>query len=760
MKKLSLIRVIFIFFVLITACTSKKKVVSDDFATDAVEAGFDENDLNLEQDLNASADQAVAADSNTNDELNLENELNAASDSSEQLAQSTTPQTLSTDNPDELTLDEPAASQAPSVAETAPSIIEDALPPSIEDAPPPAVADLAPPEPAPSLPSESITETNKVEQVQFKSNDSGGALVINAQRPVEYTTRLNSQTNQVIIEVQNVEVPKHLKRPLITKDMQSSIGSIDIYQKDRSNVARFVVQLRAGSPEPLVQPEGNSLVIVGSPTAMPTSSESPSVAVVNTDTAADSSTDGTEQELSKTGILSTKDLDEYLANNNKFFGKQISIEANDLDVRELLKFISEESGINLIIDNDVRSTVSVKLRKVPWDQALVLILKSSGLSYRRQGSVLRIATMATMLLEDQIAIERKRAKEVTEPMIVKNFSINYADVEGLEKKIQEVLAQDRTARSSQGAPATNSVQEGKVTSDKRTGMLVVTATETSLKQIEAIIKILDVQPQQVMVEARVIEASEEFNKSLGVNWGLNRGLAFNSSPRVSTSIGQPWSDPKPINISPALGYSSPQSRTGSFGSSLWLGKMGVMGDLDVQLRLEETENRLKILSTPRVTVLSNTRATINQTYQIIVGTETVTTNNVSTTSPKFADVGVKLNVVPQISNLGTVKLALDLIRTGAQQESQTTNSRDMKTEVIVRSGQTFVIGGVFQSDFSINKNGIPGLKDIPILGTLFRGSSETRRKTELMMFITPKILAPVVPLVNAAVESELDLTTQ
>lgn len=759
MKKMSLLKLSFIFFLLIASCTSKKKVVSDDFATDAVEAGFDENDLNLDQPPTGVTDGTAVADLDTTDEQSLENELNAATDTDH----STLPENASTkhdsSSSDELTLDDPSDMSSATLAENSHPVTEDVPPPIVNEPLTPAIIEPTPA--AQSLhvePAAPMIEMNKVQQVQFKSNDSGGALVINAQKPIEYTTRLNSQTNQVIIEVQNVEVPKHLKRPLVTKDMKSSIGSIDIYQKNNSNVARFVVQLRPGSPEPLVQPEGNSIVIVGSSLSAPMSLESPSLAVINSDKGSSSDSD---QELSKTGILNTRDLDEYLTNNNKFYGKQISIEANDMDVRDILKFISEESGVNLIIDNDVKSTVSVKLRKVPWDQALVLILKSSGLSYRRQGSVLRIATMATVLLEDQIAVERKRAKEVTEPMIVKNFSINYADIESLEKKIKDVLAQDKTARNTSGSAPTLNTPEGKVTSDKRTGMLVVTATETSLKQVEAIIKVLDTQPQQVTVEARVIEASEEFNKSLGVEWGLNRGVAFNGSPRVSTGMGQPWSDPKPINISPAIGYTPPQSQTGSFFGSLWLGKMGAMGDLDVQLKLEETENRLKILSTPRVTVLSNTKASINQTYQIVVGTETVTTNGATTTTPKFADVGIKLNVTPQISNLGTIKLDLDLVRTGAQQGSATTNSRDMKTEVIVRSGQTFVIGGVFQSDFSINKNGIPGLKDIPIIGTLFRGSSETRRKTELMMFVTPKILAPVVPLVNAANgQGELDLTTQ
>ena len=767
-----------VIFLAFSACTTKKKVVEDEFATEeqatdslALDGGGSDDsmsdDLSLDEPgsnsdtLAQTSENATTPDANS-DELSLENELQAAtaesktdsspqSNSSEDLSLNTKP--APTDSPmDAMSSAEPVVQ--PEVAKTeiatpepTPVQVDSPATPVVEQSQAPVVTETAAattPDASPSV------QMAQVSEVQFKSNDSGGALIIQADRPLEYTTRLNSTNNQVIIEVLNVKVPSKLKRPLATKDMSSSIGHIDIYQKDKTSTARFVIQLRPNSDQPLIQPEGSSLMVIGALAsgaaqsqqnvtksneqfaAGTNSSDVEASAKVESETSSGGNSD-VNMDLSNENLLNTTDMDEYLANNTKFYGKKISIETTDMDVRDVLKFIAEESGVNMLFDENINGTISLKLRKVPWDQAFVLVLKSKGLSYRRQGSVLRVASVDRLFAEEKSAIQLKESKTAVEPMIVKNFSINYADITELEKKLIDYISSDvRDVKA-----------KGRITSDKRTNTMIVTETATKLKQIEELIRALDTQPQQVMIEARVVEASETFGKALGVNWGVNRGTAFSNSPRVSTNIGQPWSDPEPIKISPSIGYTSPQSTSGSFQTSLWFGKLGALGDLDVQLALQETEDKVKILSTPRVTVLTNTQATINQSFKIAQSNKTTTNNGVTITETNFADVGVKLNVTPQISNLGTVRMIIDVARTGVQPGGTTTNARDMKTEVIVKSGDTTVIGGVFQSDVFVQKNGIPGLKDIPILGTLFRGQNDSQSKTELMVFVTPKILSPI-----------------
>lgn len=794
-----------------SSCATHKKIVDDEMTTEIGNSADGESDLSGGDDLSLDSDDSSGSSDtaqNTEDggDLSLDegNGSQAAADETSALEQELNqvaaesvnkPQPVESNPAPEMIQESSPMDQPVEIAQATPNQTEpETPPPAIAEAPVenPTPAEAVAETPAPvvenpvaTTPPAPAVELAQIKNLEFKSNENGGVFLITADQPLTYKTRINSETNQVIIEVENATVPAKLKRPLLTKDMNSSIGSIDIYQKAKSNVARFVLQMRNQAKEPLIQPEGNSIVVLGAPIRdVPAQSSSSSIAANEAGlsggseestssassgsvvTATGSSVAGTpvgedipvNDDLSKLGILNTRDLDEYIANNNKFYGKKISIEANEIDIKYILNLISEESGINLILDADVMGRVSVKLRKVPWDQALVLVLKSAKLTYRRQGTVLRILTAQSLLQEDQVAINLKNSKEQSEPLIVKNFAINYADIGDLERKIREYLADanqiERESAGQSGRSSASITQLGKVVSDSRTGMLIVTATESKLKQVESLIQVLDIQPQQVMVEARVVEAGESFNKTMGTNWGLNRGVAFDGSPRVSTSIGNPWADPQPVNISPALSYSNPQSQSGSFASSLWLGKLGVLGDLDANLRFEESEDKIKILSSPRVTVVSNTEATINQSFKLKIGTTSTVTPTGTTFTDSFSDVGVRLSVTPQISNIGTVRMRLNVSRTGAQPGNTSTNSRDMRTEVIVKSGQTIVIGGVFQSDVLKSKNGIPGLQDLPILGTLFKGQSEQSSKTELMVFVTPKILAPVIPVKMGATETE------
>lgn len=717
------------------SCTSKKKVIDDDFAVDSADAGFTSEDLAVEgspdQSVNIADgtdefgefDEAPAAANNqaaapTDDTTSLENELNNISDAP-------TPP--------------PVVDVTPPVEEP---IAETPIPDTqIVEAPP------APVETPMETPVADSSVIAKITNVQYKGNSSGGTVIINSDAPLTYTTRVNSSTNQVVVEVQNAVVPGHLKRPLNTKDMSSSIGNVDVYQKKDSNIARFVVQLRPNSPEPLVQPEGNSLLIVGSSMdgSGPNPSESTMVADNNHASSPSNNAD-LNAEMSK-GIMNSDDLEEFLTNNNKFYGKPISIETTKMDVRDILKFISEESGVNMIFDDDVGGDSALKLRKVPWDQALVILLKSKKLGYRRQGSILRIAKVDSLIREDEAAVKLKESKAVVEPLIVRNFSINYADIDKLEAKIKDYINDAK-----QGA-----TNRGRVTSDTRTNMLIVTETATKLAQVEQLLKALDTQPQQVMIEARIIEASDKYTKTIGGSIGANRNIVTGGvigPGRIVTGSGAAGDQ----YLSPSLNITPGKAQTGSFIGNLFFGTLGSFGNLDAQLALDEIEDRIKILSSPRVAVLTNTTANINQGGTIMQkATSQATTPGqppVETYTP--IKIGVTLKVTPQISNIGTVRLKLDVSRTSsAGGDDGATDDRSVTTEVIVKSGDTAVIGGVFQSDIIKSKQGVPGLKDVPILGTFFKGQSEVNNKTELMIFVTPK----VIPLLNQVFKAEGDSGT-
>ena len=197
-------------------------------------------------------------------------------------------------------------------------------------------------------------------------------------------------------------------------------------------------------------------------------------------------------------------------------------------------------------------------------------------------------------------------------------------------------------------------------------------------------------------------------------------------------------------MTPSVGTSS-----GAFNSNLWFGRIGAFGDLELNLNLGQVENKIKVLSSPRIVVLSGTTATVDQRVKINVPdeqTSVTTTTGGSTSQTKFKSVeaGVNLNVSPQISNIDTVRLKLNLTKSVITDASKgDTSSRNAQSEIILKSMQTAVIGGVFESQQNENRSGIPGLQDMPVLGGLFRGKSELNTKSELMIFLTPKILPPL-----------------
>lgn len=691
----------------LASCAGKKKIVDDDFGVED-EAGT---------------------------ELTLDDGSEQVSNATEKDEFSDFDKSAQADTPAEP----PAETPAP--AETSPPVAETPAP-ELPEIPPQQPQEVAAPEPPPPAP----TQTARISDVKFLANDSGGTLVITADNPLQYKTRMNSNTNQLVVEVENAIVPDRLKRPLITKDMTSNIGSIDIYQNPKSNIARFVVQLRSGATEPLVQPEGNSLLVVGTPSGVSDEPSQPAQASEST-----SSEDASASNLS---LMSTDSLEDFLANNNKFYGRKISIETTDMDVRDVLKFISEEAGINMIFDDNVQGRISLKLRKIPWDQALVTLLKAKKLAYRRQGDVLRIAVNQTLAEEEEYAIRLKEAKSKFEPLVVKNFSINYADVTALEAKIKDFISDGggtQTAAPAGGAggagaaPGMRSSEggRGKVTADARTNSLIVTETASKLIQVEKLVKLLDAQPQQVLIEGRVVEASETYARTIGVNFGFNlaetgdANLVIPTRDRVITTFGRTGDMSR--YYSPSMTF-NPQA-TGSFTGSLWTGQFGAFGDLSMRLALDEVEEKVKILSSPRIAVLHNTAANISQGSVIQVpSTETSTAGTTTVTQTfKEVEVGVNLEVKPLISSIGTVNLGLKIERSAVTPTGGRTQ-RSAETNIIVKSGETAVIGGVFTSDQTNRRTGIPGLKDIPVLGTLFRTDSTSNQKTELMFFISPRIL--------------------
>ncbi len=415
-----------------------------------------------------------------------------------------------------------------------------------------------------------------------------------------------------------------------------------------------------------------------------------------------------------------------MTGNQNFFGRNISLQVKDADVRDVVNFLAEESGANIVMSDDVTGKISLKLRRIPWDQALVTVMRTKSLGYVRQGNVLRISTLKALQAETEATNKIIEAQKAIVPSIVQVIPVSYADLEELSRSVVPFLSKD-----------------GRLVFDKRTSTIVVTDKQETVERVQKLVKTLDIPPAQVSIESKIVEAVEEFDNFIGVNW------SFSGAPVLLSSTG--GADSAPINMN--LGVNSATLTRGFTGASpfnanLNIGTLDIFGDLNAALTLAERDSLAKVISSPRISAMNREKSTIKQESEnvTIINTRSEQTG-IITKSEKRTPFSLELSVTPQITADGGVIMDLDVKREflgpllDAETGARAINKRSAKTKVLVRNGQTTVIGGIYTSDETEASNGIPGLKNLPIIGWLFKSKSFQRSKNELLIFLTPRILA-------------------
>lgn len=720
----NLFKVISIIFIytLIISCAGKPV---DDGETDE-SSGVSETDMSSSSSADEVTDHADSTTSNSDDPESLDKDL----EKEQKVAEGGDPlleedPLLDSSKKDQQTND-PQSNMEPLVTEQSntqqeppPVVAEEKHDPLLDNPPPeatpaitspPANADLTP-QASSSSPSTDISSGHaEIRNIRFEANEGGGSVVIEGTENLDFSGRFNPQTHQYIVEIRNAKLPNSLKRPFITKDFQSVVGSVDAFQDPASDIVKVVVQLREGASEPMTHAEGKSIVVV--PSGAGATSESTNVAAEG-----DNSSESFSNEFSGSkGILSSSNLGQFLSGNLKYYGKKISIEVKDIEVRNAINLIADESGANLVMSEGVSGNLALKLRNVPWDQALVLILKAKKLGYTRQGNVLRISPLSEIKQEEEDAMKLAESRKKIEPLKVQMIPINYAKITDLQGQIKTVIS-----------------ERGSIVADTRTNALIITETAEVLDRAKKIIASLDVAPAQVLIEGKLVEARESFDRKIGINWDIA------GQPSAVGSAG--------ANMTPNLSIRPSQLGSASLGFNLTLGTLDVLGDLSSVLQLEEKEENVKVISSPRIVTLHNEQASITQAATISVLASQSTSADMKVVNRTYKDLTMKmeLNVTPEVANNGVVQLKVDITRefVGAIRDDGTASphSRSAKTKVMVKSGQTAVIGGIYQNDGSQLETGVPVLKDIPILGYLFRGKTFHKDKTELLLFLTPRVLS-------------------
>ena len=442
-----------------------------------------------------------------------------------------------------------------------------------------------------------------------------------------------------------------------------------------------------------------------------------------------------------------------------FAGDKLSLNFQNIDVRALLQVIADFTNFNVVTSDTVTGNVTLRLKDVPWDQALDIILQAKGLGLRKSGNVLWIAPKEELANKEKADLEAKAAVAQLEPLRTQSFQMNYTKAEEVAKGL---TGQNN---SQGGAPGQNNSRiltpRGSVIWETRTNQLFVSDIPSKLEEIQALIAKIDVPVRQVLIEARIVEADDKFGRALGVKLGATDlrgrqggipGYNVGGSNYVTVggnyaAVGGQTNQTGTLNYSDSQFVSLPANVSGdAFGGAtaanfaLSLFSATANRFLNLEISALEADGRGKVVSSPRVVTADQTKALIEQGEEIPYQQA----SSSGATSIQFKKAVLKLEVTPQITPEGNVILTVDVnkdSRGTLTPQGYAINNKHVQTLVLVDNGGTVVIGGIYTQEDLETENKVPYLGDIPLLGNLFKNKSRSSAKTELLIFITPKVVS-------------------
>ena len=399
---------------------------------------------------------------------------------------------------------------------------------------------------------------------------------------------------------------------------------------------------------------------------------------------------------------------------------RMSMHMQQVEVRTALKAIADFTQQNMVVADSVSGHVTLRLDDVPWQEALDLILKARNLGMQRQDHVIWIAPKMEILARQQQELEIKRAIHSLQPVQTQGFRLHYARASEVAQQLQVSVGQgDKAVRLLS--------PQGSVFAEPRTNQIFVTDTVDKLEQISVLVQALDIPVRQVLIEARMIEADESFGHDLAVRLGLQ----MSSAQQIGSLNGRP--------IQGQIGLQTGTSVDGVAEFSLALLNPAMTPYLNLEITANETERRIKTLSSPRVVTADQQRATIEDGRKFPFLRRDADGNS----TVVFMDASLKLVVKPQITPDGHVLMQIEVKNDSPIVFNNQTaiQTKSVSTQVLVENGGTVVIGGIFSHEDLDSRTQTPGLGDIPVLGHLFRSRSSASRRSEMMVFITPRVLS-------------------
>ena len=401
-----------------------------------------------------------------------------------------------------------------------------------------------------------------------------------------------------------------------------------------------------------------------------------------------------------------------------FSGRKISLDFKDAEVRSIFRLIADISRFNIIISDDVTGRITIRLDDVPWDQAFAIILQTRGLWFEKYDNIIRVAPADKLTQERERSAAAREAAKAAQPLDVLFKPVSFAQAGTLIKQVSTVLS-----------------ERGTVDIDSRTNTLIIKDIREHLEKARKMVDILDTQTPQVTIESRIVEATTTFTRSFGISWSGNA--------RFTSATGNPTgvSFPNSVQVSPfALNFPVEAGFINST-ANIALGSINNILDLDLALAIGEQEGHSKLISAPKVTVLDNKPATITAGSRIPFLTQTANAGS----NVRFENAATTLTVTPHITNDGSILMSISASRNEPNfatlvQGNPIIDQRTANTEVLVKSGNTTVIGGIYSTQSGRSQSRFPVLHKIPLLGALFKNYDKQVRRTELLIFVTPRIV--------------------
>ncbi|MBI5374494.1 MAG: type IV pilus secretin PilQ [Candidatus Schekmanbacteria bacterium] len=597
----------------------------------------------------------------------------------------------------------------------------------------------------PGVSAEPLRSETLVEGINFINTTADTIITLKVSKPVEYSSYLLSDPVRIVLEVTDSRLSPGV--PEMTSVNGAVVTGVTLKEEEgMTKIVKAEIELLKNA-ERKIESNGNFITIT---IKNPQGDENEAVEAEASGSESDvkkikEALMGNEEGKKSLTTEISREKEYARAKPAGFSGDKISLDLQNADVEDVIRLIAEISGMNFVIEEGVRGKINIKLDNTPWDQALDLVLKinTPQLVLVKDEGIYRVMTLdkskrirKEKAEEAVVRKEEKEAEEAVQPLITKTIRLSYAKAKTIEPVVKNFMS-------------SRVKTDALLTTDERTNSLIIKDIIPSVEQIENVIRQLDRPTPEVEILAKIVEIDEGFDRALGIQWGAN----LVKSPATGNATGHEF--PNSINLSGIVGDENNPSQSGkdflvnlpiadkTSGLGLILGNVNNTFNLEVQLSALESQNKVKLLNNPKLLVVDNEKAKIqvgNQLPSVIIDEQ-------GKQSIEWKDIGIILEVTPQITADGSIfmDVSLEKSRQGSNVQIQTGQhysivKTESQTKVLIKSGETAVIGGLTEKTDDTSSSRTPFLSKVPLIGNFFKNRTTSQSSSEILIFLTPRIV--------------------